>query len=145
MGPVAQRGWPPGCGPREPKARWADLFDHYLIYGSHESARTEFVKGVPKLLMGHFQTVTRTADTSGSVTDRHGVAKWLYPTPGKGERPHVLLEDDQRLYPISGSWQQRWQDWIMLNENSAYIRNATAHGGPHWESRLEYVVVPVEK
>jgi hypothetical protein len=131
--------------PGEPKARWADLFDHYLIYGSHESARTEFVKGVPKLLMGHFQTVTRTADTTGSVTDRHHVAEWLYPTPGKGERPHVLTEDDQRLYPIWGSWQHRWQDWIVLNENSAYIQNATAHGGPHWESRLEYVVVPVEK
>jgi HEAT repeat protein len=131
--------------PGEPKARWADLFDQYLIYGSHESARTEFVKGVPKLLFDHFKVVTRTADTSGSVTDRHHVAKWLYPTPGKGERPHVLMEDDQRLYPISGSWQQRWQDWIVLNENSAYIQNATAHGGPHWESRLEYVVVPVEK
>ena len=131
--------------PGQPKARWADLFDLYLIYGSHESARTEFVRGVPKLLMGHFQTVTRTANTTGSVTDRHQVAKWLYPTPGKGERPHVLMEDDQRLYPIWGSWQQRWQDWIVLNENSAYIQNATAHGGPHWESRLEYVVVPVEK
>jgi hypothetical protein len=131
--------------PGKPKARWADLFDHYLIYGSHESARTEFVKGVPKLLVDHFQTVTRTADTTGSVTDRHDVAKWLYPTQGKGERPHVLMENDQRLYPIWGSWQQRWQDWIVLNENSAYIQNATAHGGPHWESRLEYVVVPVEK
>lgn len=131
--------------PGEPKARWADLFDQYLIYGSHESARTEFVKGVSKLLFDHFKIVTRTADTSGSVTDRHHVAKWLYPTPGKGERPHVLMEDDQRLYPISGSWQQRWQAWIVLNENSAYIQNATAHGGPHWESRLEYVVVPVEK
>jgi HEAT repeat protein len=133
------------AGPGEPKARWADLFDHYLIYGSHESARTEFVKGVPKLLLDHFKIVTRTADTSGSVADRHHVAKWLYPTPGKGERPHVLMEDDQRLYPIWGSWQQRWQDWIVLNENSAYIQHATAHGGPHWESRLEYVVVPVEK
>ena len=133
------------AGPGEPKARWADLFDHYLIYGSHESARTEFVKGVPKLLMDHFKIITRTADTTGSVTDRHHVAKWLYPTQGKGERPHVLMEDDQRLYPIWGSWQQRWQDWIVLNENSAYIQNATAHGGPHWESRLEYVVVPVEK
>jgi HEAT repeat protein len=131
--------------PGQPKARWADLFDHYLIYGSHESARTEFVKGVPKLLMGHFPTVTRTANTTGSVTDRHDVARWLYPNPGKGERPHVLVEDDQRLYPIWGSWQQRWQDWIVLNENSTYIQNATAHGGPHWESRLKYVVVPVEK
>jgi hypothetical protein len=131
--------------PEEPKARWADLFDHYLIYGSHESARTEFVKDVPKLLFDHFKTVTRTADTTGSVTDRHDVAKWLYPTQGKGERPHVLMEEDQRLYPIWGSWQQRWQDWIVLNENSAYIQKATAHGGPHWESRLEYVVVPVEK
>jgi hypothetical protein len=131
--------------PGEPKARWADLFDHYVIYGSHESARTEFVKGVPKLLLDHFKVVTRTADTTGSVSDRHQAAKWLYPTPGKGECPHVLMEDDQRLYPISGSWQQRWQDWIVLNENSAYIQNATAHGGPHWESRLKYVIVPVEK
>lgn len=131
--------------PGEPQARWADLFDHYLIYGSHESARTEFVKGVPKLLFVHFKTVTRTADTTGSVADRHHVAKWLYPIQGKGERPHVLMEDNQRLYPIWGSWQQRWQDWIVLNENSAYIQNATAHGGPHWESRLEYVVVPEEE
>jgi hypothetical protein len=131
--------------PEEPKARWADLFDHYLIYGSHESARTEFVKGVPKLLLNHFKIVTRTADTTGSVTDRHHVAQWIYPTRGKGECPHVLTVDGQRLYPIWGSWQQRWQDWIVLNENSAYIQNATAHGGPHWESRLEYVVVPGEK
>jgi hypothetical protein len=131
--------------PQVPKARWADLFDHYLVYGSHESARTEFVKGVPKLLFNHFTIVTRTADTTGSVTDRHDVARWLYPTQGKGECPHVLIEDEQRLYPIWGSWRQRWQDWIVLNENSAYIQNATAHGGPHWESRLEYVVVPVEE
>jgi hypothetical protein len=133
------------AAPGEPKARWADLFDHYLIYGSHESARTEFVKGVPKLLFDHFKTVTRTADTTRSVTDRHQVAKWLYPTQGKGECPRVLMEDGQRLYPIWGRWQQRWQDWIVLNESSAYIQNATAHGGPHWESRLEHVVVPMEK
>jgi hypothetical protein len=80
--------------PGEPKARWADFFDHYLISGSHEASRTEFVKGVPKLLVDHFKVVTRTADTTGSVTDRHQVAKWLYPTQGKGERPHVLMEDD---------------------------------------------------
>ncbi len=130
--------------PGEPKARWADFFDLYLIYGSHESARTEFVRDVPKLLFAHFTIVPRTADNTSSVTDRHHVAKWLYPTHGKGECPHVLIEENQRLYPIWGSWQQRWQDWIVLNENSAYIQNATAHGGPHWESRLEYLVVPVE-
>jgi hypothetical protein len=128
-----------------PKVGWTDYFDHRLVYGKYDNARTEFVRDVPKLLRDHFQSVTRTADTTGSVTDRHTVAKWLYPVEGEGERPRVMVEDKQRLYPVWGSWQQRWQDWIVLNENSAYIENAAAHGGPHWESRLTFIVVPADE
>jgi hypothetical protein len=128
-----------------PKVGWTDYFDHRLVFGKYDNARTEFVRDVPKLLRDHFQSVTRTADTTGSVIDRHTVAKWLYPVEGEGERPRVMVEDKQRLYPVWGSWQQRWQDWIVLNENSAYIENAAAHGGPHWESRLTFIVVPVDE
>lgn len=126
-----------------PSVSWTDYFDHFLVHGQYENARTEFVKGVPKLLHNHFKTVTRTANTVGSVTDRHRAAKWLYPIEGKGERPRILIESNQRLYPIWGTWQQRWRDWIVLNENSTYIQNAGAHGGPHYESRLEFMVVPL--
>ena len=131
--------------PAAPTARWSDYFDDRLVYGSYEDTRTEFVKGVPGILRDCLKTVTRTARTTGSVTDRHRTDAWLYPVRGKGERPRVLVEEGQRLYPVLGTWRQRWRDWIVLDENSAYIKNATAHGGAHWESQLQFIVVPVEE
>ena len=89
--------------------------------------------------------MTRTADTTGSVVDRHTVAKWLYPVEGEGERPRVMVEDKQRLYPVWGSWRRRWQTGSCSTRTVRTSKTPAAHGGPHWESRLTFIVVPVDE
>ncbi len=124
---------------------WTDLLNSYLVYGIVEDKRTEFLKQMPTILAKQFKIETRTANTINSVASRHDTSPWLYPQRHKGELPRIIRSPDKHLYPIWGTWKQRYRDWITLNENGSHIKNAHAHGGVHYASQVQYLVIPVKK
>ena len=117
----------------------------FLVSGKTRGGlRTEFVKGVPDELTAGLDRLVRRADMMGSVASRHDSARWLYPTSGEGEAPKVLLEDGRMLFPIWGTWRQRWHTgWEWFDENGSWIQGVKDRTTPHYETVVEYFVVPI--
>jgi hypothetical protein len=121
---------------------WVDFLNTYVVCGRCGGERTEFLKDIPASLARHFEQVTRTANTIDAVVNRHGTSPWLYPVRGKNETPRCLVEAGKKHYPIQGSWRQHWTQWIVLDENGKHIQGGPAQG-PHTESRVDFLVVPL--
>lgn len=124
---------------------WEAYLQTHLVQGNVENTTTEFLKDVPSIVLEQFKSETRTANTSGAVVSRHQTAPWLYPMKDKGELPRIIKEKNRHLYPVWGTWKQRYADWITLSENASHIHNAAAHSGPHYASQVQFIVLPTNE
>lgn len=122
---------------------WANFLETYLVRGRRDGERTEFLKGVPASLAMHFERKARTASTIDAVANRHGTSPWLYPVRGKNELPRPFVEAGKKHYPIQGTWRQHWTQWIVLDEDGKPTQGGPTQP-PHTETRLEFLIVPVE-
>jgi hypothetical protein len=128
-----------------PELGWADFLSDQLVEGILENQTTAFVKRLPGMPYEALQREKRTADTTNSVTSRHGTSPWLYPTEGRNEAPQVLCENGNWYFPIYGTWRQRWgQGWTSLDEYGKTIASEKS-SGPHIETEVEYFVLPIAK
>lgn len=131
-----------GKGMPAPKD-WADYLSGKLLHGNSEGQPTAFTSKIPTSLLSVLSIEKRTANTTNSVTSRHGTSPWLYPTQGKNEAPQVLCEKGSWYFPIYGTWRQHWgSGWNNLDENGLIIK-AENQGGPHIESEVDYFVIPM--